>query len=182
MRRKTGLRLNLLALGLLLGVSSCGKTYITGHVDPARFHAHALLAGDFRTAWGNPPVPYHLARLIELGPFDSGLVLYELLDNTSSTPMHCLDGNIGFSASDSVKVCGERTATIGDLADWAMRRLYDVPAGVGYRGDLPPAQREEAIARWLKVAWDFEQDEYRRQQAIPERDTQLPGELFPGVD
>ena len=182
MRMGAYLRLNLLTLALVLGVSSCQKTYVTGYVDPARFHADALVAGDFRTAL-DPKVPYHLDRLLELGPLKSGGVLHELLANTSPTPIQFIGDNIRWAAISSINEPVERrAATIGDLADWAMRQLYRVPLGVGYRGDLPAPQRKEAIHRWLKVIEAFFHEELRRQQARPERDTALPGRLFPGVD
>ena len=181
MRRKTGPRLKLLALGLLLCVSSCGKTYMTGYVDPVEFHANALVAGDFRTY--DSEVPYHLSRLVDLGPLESWGLFHELLANTSPTPILLIGDNIRSAAILSINGRVERRmATIGDLADWALRRIYRVPLGVGYRGDLPAAQRTEATRRWLEAIEAWERDLHRRQQAEPERDTPLSQRLFPGVD
>ncbi|MCX5647725.1 MAG: hypothetical protein NTX40_01295 [Planctomycetota bacterium] len=166
---------------IMVLLSACQKQYRTERMDPARYHADRLLEGDFRVA-EDPQIPYHLERLVELGFGDSGPVLLALLNDTSPTPIICVGESIFFRTC--LRVDGEpvRKATIADLADWALRQVYKVDKGVGFRGDLPLAEREQAIQRWVKVIEDFE----RKHQAAegcrePSMTDGPPGILFPSV-
>jgi len=165
-------------MGLL---SACQRQYRTEQMDPARYHAERLLEGDFRVA-EDPQVPYHLERLVELG-FDSCPVLLELLNDTSPTPIICVGESIFFRTCPRVN--GEppvRKATIADLANWALRQVYEVDKGVGFRGDLPLAEREQAIQRWVKVIEDFERQHHAAEGCRkPSMTDGPPGILFPSV-
>ena len=175
-----GFSATVLAGVLLAALASCEGTYKTGWVEPSRFHAEMLVAGDFRVADGGP-VPYHLKRMVELR-YASSPVLIELLNNTSPTPIDCI-GEAMFSRTYMQIGPGEplRKATIADLANWALREIYGVSKGVGFRGDLGQAQRQEAIERWVDLITACELNARVRRDALPPSKDGAPGELFPSV-
>ena len=112
-----------------------------------------------------------------------------MLNNTSETPIDYTDV-VSFEMTNTCVVIEKkgdpptptvvRKATIADLADWALKKVYDAPQGVGFRGDLPPAQRQEAIARWLKVILDYQLAEAEK-QAKTAKPVDSPGGFFPNV-
>jgi len=176
-----------LAFALLWFQVSCEQRYKEGVLELVRYHADMLISGDFRTAplsAHGAAVPYHLERLLEFGD-ESGPILLEMLDNTSGTPIECVGEAMFFRTHMQVLKEGDkrevrRKATIADIANWALKEVYHVPRGVGFRGDLPPAQKQEAIARWRKVIEDYESAEAEK-RAKEARRQDPPGELFPKV-
>jgi len=107
----------------LLTMVSCEQQSKTGRMDPARFHAEMLVAGDFRTS--GDLVPYHLERLVQLGRVPSGPVLLEMLENSSPTPIHCIGESVFYRTHPQALKPGDepervRKATIADLANWAL--------------------------------------------------------------
>ncbi len=112
-------------------------------------HADQLRAGDFHAGGGSIPsrTPYHLQSLIEAGPA-AAPVLIGLLEDDTMTPF-TYHQQMEFSLS-VLSYGEERQATIGDLADYALRVIFDIDAG--YRSYLEQVDRESAIAKWKQLA------------------------------
>jgi hypothetical protein len=90
--------------------------------------------------------PYHVWMLIELYPDSVPHLLAALKDNTQ-TSVSYFDKLTWRRGGDTVPADAEmRVATIGDIADYALRMIYDTD--VGYRSYLTTQEREAAIARW----------------------------------
>jgi hypothetical protein len=92
--------------------------------------------------------PWHLKQLIRLGRH-AGPVLIGMLNNARRTPVTYLE-QLDFMGH---KVCPGpepvRRATVGDLADYALRAIYKVD--VGWRSYHTEHRRGEALARWRDV-------------------------------
>jgi hypothetical protein len=92
--------------------------------------------------------PYHLWRLIEMGQAGAP-ALYEALSDDMPTSICYEEDSVSFMLGRHWVSVPKRHATIGDLADYALRRIYDVDAG--YRSYRSTAEREAAIRRWRKI-------------------------------
>jgi len=158
----------------------CGcreRGYQEGGIDPAAFHAQKLAEGDLRVLASG--VPYHLERLVELGASRSSPFLLEMLNDTTATPLVCVgDGVLFWGSASTTDPSSIRPATMGDLADWALRMLYHMQRGVGYRGNLPEHEREKAILRWREVVATVPGDEGQNQV---HRDQNQSDDVFPSV-
>jgi hypothetical protein len=96
--------------------------------------------------------PYHVNALVMIGR-DATPVLLEMLQDESPTPVHYTGERLDYERKGLQKyrpeLLVERQATIGDLADYALRRIYGTD--VGWRSYLSPKEREEAYSRWERV-------------------------------
>lgn len=138
----------ILVLAKLVG---CGgnaeRGLASGEVSQARYHAGCLAAGDYKMG-DVPLVPYHLLKLIEIGPAASEELVWLLEDGTLTPFIYVgrLDFQTHYFSSGTPPV---RTATVGDMADYALRKLYS--SDVGHRSYLVESEREKAILRWKQV-------------------------------
>lgn len=110
------------------------------------------LIGKMRKMYSNfaPGAPFHLNELIRIGP-RSSTVLIELLPNDMPTPYKYRE-QVTFAVKEVfVGVVPEtRTATLGDLADYALRAIHKTK--VGWRSYHSEKERKEAIERWRDIA------------------------------
>ena len=92
--------------------------------------------------------PYHVWKLIEIGQAATPDLL-ELLRDQSLTSIRYYE-RLTFTLHHIVPADSkERVATVGDVADYILVRIYGVD--VGYRSYLEPASREQAISHWERV-------------------------------
>ncbi|HDZ20188.1 hypothetical protein LCGC14_0017460 [marine sediment metagenome] len=108
-------------------------------------------SADYLYIWKNAGTPYHLSKLIEIGP-SAGAALLDLLADDTSTPFE-YRGVLSFQGGLSHDLT-KRTATLGDMADYALRCIYS--DDVGYRSYLLQAEREATIEQWRKIVADSE--------------------------
>jgi hypothetical protein len=119
-------------------------------------YAAGLRSGDFSTEGTGRAafyLPYNLWALMCLGEV-SPPYLVELLSDDTLTPYQYVDEQFRFYpvgyGMDLSRIEVERTATIGDMADYALRRLYGV-RDVGYRSYSEAGQRRSAISQWRHI-------------------------------
>ncbi|MDP6380078.1 MAG: hypothetical protein QF662_01930 [Phycisphaerae bacterium] len=93
--------------------------------------------------------PYHLRELIK-GKYDSAPVLIELLQDETPTPYYYYDTLTFIGGLYSGDLGPRRTATISDMADYALRAIFKTD--VGFRSYKPKSERKAAIQRWMDVA------------------------------
>ncbi len=139
----------------------------------AVWHADRLRAGDFRIGPGRSVShgePYHLGALIEMGR-EAGPALQELLADDSGTPYDYMGSLTFLSSSWRPANLELHVATIGDMADYALRVIYRTD--VGYRSHLSEEQRRGAIGRWHGViqgrSGACTEDENDRESSLEER-------------
>jgi hypothetical protein len=120
-------------------------------------YAVALADGDLHTSgvprrqtWGG--IPYNLWALIQIGP-SAGPKLLALLDHDDLTPLYYPGDQLDFRRrGGAVRRCvsGWTQATIGDLAEYALRTIYDIP-DVGYRPGQSRQARMDACHAWIQI-------------------------------
>jgi len=118
----------------------------------ARYHAARLAAGDFRHGgtMAIPEIPYHLHKLIELGP-DSAEELIKLLYNERATPYQ----RIYFTGHEITmhetrnEPPKDTRATVGYMANYALQSIFN--RGIPYRVYLGKKEREAAILKWKGI-------------------------------
>jgi len=150
----------MLAVCSLCLLGSCSKpgspTTADKDGDPV-WHIEKLRQGDFHRRVDHRDVlamtamePYHVWRLIEIGP-SAGPHLVGLLEDETLTPFKYYGSPVfapsGARGTETGTV--DRTATLGDVADYALRRIYE--DDVGYRSYLGQPDRSIAVARWRQI-------------------------------
>ena len=122
-------------------------------------HAGLLSTGDFHyEGHGTLPSillyaePYHIWRLIEIGR-PAGQILVGMLEDERPTPFEYYFGKLEFGGGIVIHKTEpqyqKRYATIGDMADYALRKIYK--QDVGCRSYLTKEERGAAIVRWKRV-------------------------------
>jgi len=102
--------------------------------------------------------PYHLWKLIEAGRESAPLLLLLLGDHTPTDIEY--RGTLAFGRS--VWTVGDirvRAATVGDIADYALRMIYGTDPG--YRSYKDPEEREEAVRKWERIVFPDKASESR---------------------
>lgn len=121
------------------------------------YHVRRLKSGDFRLADYRPiysTEPYHLAKLIDMGQKSANDLIRLLHDDSlvlhgdSMKPIEYF-GTLEFSMTALTEYTELRQATMGDIADYALRAIYGTD--VGYRSYHSKKKREEAIQKWKRV-------------------------------
>jgi hypothetical protein len=119
-------------------------------------HLASLHAWNFSAQGNRRPAgpPYHLASLIDCGAI-AGPGLLSMLADDSPTPFRYVDEQFqfypcGYGMNLSNVAPVERTATLGDLADYALRQIYGIQ-DVGYRSYSSRQEQANAIAEWRRV-------------------------------
>jgi len=94
-------------------------------------------------------VPYHVRALILIGP-DAADALLALLENTNSAPFDYY-GSLEFVHGSRMffEPFIKRKATVGDLADYALRKIYSVD--VGFRSYHDDGDRRACVEKWKQV-------------------------------
>ena len=97
--------------------------------------------------------PYHLNALVMIGR-EATPVLLKMLRDDSPTPVFYTGERLDFERSGlqpyRPELLRRHQATMGDLADCALRRIYGTD--VGWRSYLGPKERQEAYVKWQRVA------------------------------
>ena len=118
-------------------------TLIAGHID-------SIKSGDLGAVdepHGFLGAPYHVAELIRIGK-PAAKSLLELLSDDTATPFKRL-GDLSFGGPQWVTDLVERTATVGDVADYALRFIY--ATNTRYASHLPKERKMKAIEHWKGI-------------------------------
>lgn len=124
-------------------------------MNEAQTHARQLKNGDFSYRYPESfraGEPYHLARLISIGK-PAASVLMELLEDPTPTPFTYV-GRMSFGGetlrvTNLTSVPSKHNATVADLADYALRRIYH--KDIGFRSYLSPSERVAKISEWKGI-------------------------------
>ena len=130
-------------------------TIVAGCDSSPAWHASRLRAGHLELRGLRcikDGEPYHLCRLVDMGSKSAPVLIEMLHDETplEITYYEMLEFSFIHNYGTTDITVKERVATIGDLADYALRVIFE-EHDVGYRSYHRPDKRKEAISKWKKI-------------------------------
>jgi hypothetical protein len=176
----------------ILGATGCSESQRAGlpAADSPEWHAQELAAGDYRVlpekeaecdyitvGLAGIGVPYHVRRLIHWGP-RSAEALIGLLDNMQYTdiPFYGDTFSLTFSWTRNSAEKRARPATVADLADFALCRIYGTD--VGFRSYLPYEARKNAIRMWKQIVRECPKGDVRPEVTVSAQELEERREAF----